>query len=437
MTAIALNRAYSTDFRNLLWIGYGSIGLTFGVFGAWAAMAPLDSASVSSAQVAVVSSRKPIQHLEGGMVREVLVKETQRVEEGQVLFRLQPVQAQANADLLRKQSDAAIAQEARLTAERDMKSVIAWPAELIKRQDEPGVAQVMADQSKQFAERRNSLESQISIHASRIEQTTRDIVGKRSHESSLVQQLESLKKEVGVLSALSDKGYFPRNKLGAQQRDLWRIEGDLGVVRGDIARANETLVETRQQSSLVRQQRVEEAAQQLAEVKVRMSDLREKLSIASDVLARIEVRAPRAGTVQSIKFHTVGEIVRPGDTLAELVTPEDGLIMTAQVATSDIDSVFAGSKAEIRFPAYASRQRMATTGHVETIASDVTVDPNTKQSFYLARVKIDGDTLPDELKGKLIPGMPASVLISTGERTMLKYLVGPLHERIMRTMREK
>lgn len=437
MSALAKRPTYSVDCSKLAYAGYGAIALVFGGFGLWASLAPLDSAAVASAQVAVATNRKPIQHLEGGILREVMVKEAQRVEAGQVLFRLQPVQAQSNADLLRKQLDGAMAREARLLAERDQKDRIEWPAELMERRSLDSVASSMADQDKEFQERRRSLDSQVAIHVTRIEQTRRDIVGKKAQENSLAQQAASLAKEIGAVSGLADKGFFPRNKLAALQREHWRLEGDLGLVRGEIERASETQKESQQQIDVLRQQRVQEAAQQLGEAKGRKSELREKLSVASDVLSRIDVRSPRAGIVQGIKVHTVGEVVRPGDTIAEVVTPDEGLIMTAQVSPADIDTVFAGSKAEIRFPAFASRQRFATTGHVETIAADLMHDPSGKQSYYLARVVIDVATLPPELIGKLVPGMPASVLILTGERTMLTYLVGPLYERIMRTMRER
>lgn len=434
--ALPAHRA-SGDFRSLLWFGYGSIALTFGAFGAWASLAPLDSAAIANAQVAVVSDRKPIQHLEGGILREVLVSETQRVEAGQVLFRLQPVQAQANADTVRKQLDSTLAQEARLLAERDDAAVIQWPSDLSTRKSQPDVAALVADHEKQFADRRRSLEGQVAIFVSRVEQTSRDISGKSSREKSLTRQIESLQVDVDKFASLSDKGYFPRSKLSAMQRDLWRMEGDREGLRSEVARSTEIISEARQQMAVIRQQRIDEAAQQLSDVRAKLAELREKHSVTSDVLARQDVRAPRSGTVQAIKMHTVGEVVRPGDTMAELVTIDEGLIMTAQVQPSDIDSVHSGSKAEIRFPAFASRQTVATRGRIETIAADLTVDPVTKQAFYMARVSIDGATLPDELKAKLVPGMPASVLITTGERTMLTYLVGPLRDRIVKTMRDK
>lgn len=437
MQAANLTRRASGDFRTLLWFGYGAIGLTFGVFGAWAAMAPLDSAAVAPAQVAVSTNKKPVQHLEGGILREVLVTESQRVEAGQILFRLQPTQAQANADTLRNQQIGALALKARLVAEREARTSIAWPAELLAERDLPTVATVMAAQEQAFFERRRSQDAQLQLLQGAIVQAQRDIDGKRLSEHTQRQQLDSLTSDFDKRKGLADKGYFPLAKLNELQRDLWQRQGNLALLMTDIEKGGDVIKDAMQKIALTKQQRVDEASQQLVDIQAKLADVREKMAVARDVVSRLEVRAARAGIVQNIKVHTVGEVVRPGDTLAELVTPEEGLILTAQVLPNDIDSVSAGSKVEIRFPAFASRQRFATHGRIETIAADLSADPTGRQSFYAARVAIDEGTLPPDLRGKLIPGMPASVLITTGERTLLTYLVGPLKERIIRTMRDK
>lgn len=427
----------SSDFRRYARMGYLAIAASFGGFGVWASVAPLDSAAVATAQVAVTSERKPIQHLEGGIVKEVLVGESQKVKLGQVLFRLQPVQAQSNADLLRKQLDATLAQEARLLAERSVQPRIAFPQAVLTRRDIPETASAIFDQERQFAERKRTIEGQVDILKQRMEQTNSDITGKTLRESSLKSQIANLNTEISAVSGLADRGYYPRNKLLANQRELYRIQGELGLVRSEIARSHKMNEEAKLQIVATRQRQVEEASQQLGEVRARLSDIREKLQVAADVLSRVEVRAPQDGIVQGLKVHAVGAVVRPGEPLAEIITVDDGLIMSARVSPTDIDSVHAGQKAEIRFPAFTARQKQATMGHVETISADSLVDPNTKQSYYLARVAIDMSTLPDDLRAKLMPGMPASVLITTGERTMLRFLVGPLFDSIARTMRER
>src|SRR5262245_41482523 len=293
--------ALSGDFRRYALAGYAAIGVVFGGFGIWAAFAPLDSAAIAPARVAVESDRKPVQHLEGGIVREILVKEAQRVEEGQVLFRLQPTQAQANKDLLRKQHDAALALETRLVAELDGAAEMHVPPALAARKGIAETAALIADQQRQFKERRRSLDNQVDILKAKIEQTKRDLAGRTSQETSLAAQLASYETEINAVSPLVEKGYYARNKFLALVREKTRIEGDRGLCRGDIARFKETLEELQVQIRQTTQRFLEDVAQQLSEARAKLSDTREKLAIAEDVLTRIDVRAARSGIIQGIK----------------------------------------------------------------------------------------------------------------------------------------
>ena len=426
-----------TDFRSFARMGYMAIGLTFGGFGGWAALAPLDRAAVAEAHVAVTSDRKPVQHLEGGIIKEVLVAENQRVVAGQVLFRLQPVKAQSDAEILRGQLDGLMAQEARVLAEREVARSITFPAALLARESEPAVARMIADQTKQFNERRRSLEGQVEIYRRKIEQTKSDIAGRVQREIAIKAQLANMQTEISAVSQLAERGFYPRNKLLAQQREMFRMEGDLGLVQNEIRRYREVIEESQVQIRNIMQKQVEDAAKELADVRGKMADAREKLQVALDVLTRVEIKAPQSGILQGLKLQAVGAVVKPGEPIAEIITIDDGLIMTAKVSPNDVDLVLPGQKAEIKFPAFATRQRMATMGQVQSVSADAVIDPATKQPFYNARVTIDMSTLPKELQEKLTPGMPATVLISTGERTLLKYLVGPLFDAIERTMRER
>lgn len=430
-------RAKLADFRGIARMGYIAILAAFGGFGVWAATAPLDSAAVATATVAVTSDKKPIAHLEGGIVQEIMVVENQRVRAGQILFRLQPIQAQSNAEILRKQLNGALAQEARLLAERDLKDRIEFPTQLLELRHLPDVASTIYDQEKQFAERKRMLYGQVDIFKRRIEQTKSDIAGKQEREAALRGWVASMREELNRLRPTVAAGYFAKNRFADKERELLRQEGELGLIRNDIRRSLQTIAENEVSIRNTLQQQVQEAAQQLGDTRAKLTDIREKLQVARDVLSRVEVRAPKDGIVQGVKVHAVGHVVRPGEPMAEMVTVDDGLIMTARVSPTDIDMVVAGQKAEIRFPAFASRQKHATLGKVDSVSPDATFDPNTKQTFYNARVTIDMETLPVELRSKLTPGMPATVLITTGERTMLKFLVGPMFDALARTMRER
>jgi HlyD family secretion protein len=426
-----------SDHRRFARMGYLAVALSFGAFGLWAALAPLGSAVIANGQVAVSSDRKPIQHLEGGIVRQILVKEAQRVKRGDVLFRLLPVQAQSNTDLLQKQLDAQLAAEARLLAERAQKQQITFPKAVLDRKHVPETAAAMLDQQRQFLERKRTIDAQVAILQQRIEQTNRDVAGKRERQSSLQSQHASMKGEIDAVSGLAARGFYPRNKLKSLERELFRLEGELGLVKGDINRSREIIEESRLQMNLTRQRQVEEASLQLAEVRIRLSDIREKLQVAADVLSRVDVKAPQDGIVQAIKVHSVGAVVRPGEALAEIVTLEDGLILTARIDPKDIDGVHTDQSAEIRFPSLMRKQRQAVMGKVLTVSSDAMFDEALKQHYYHARVSIDPSTLPDDFRAKMVPGMPATVLIATGERTFLSYIVSPLWDSVTRTMRER
>ncbi len=370
-------------------------------------------------------------------MREIKVVENQRVKAGQVLFKLQPVQAQANAEVLRKQLNGALAQEARLLAERDLKPRIEFPPALLELRDAPDVASTLYDQEKQFAERKRSLEGQVAVFRSRIDQISSEISGKQARVDALRSEVSLVRVRLDRIRPVMERGFSQRNRFEEQEERLIRQEGELKQLVKDIERSQKMKRENEVQIQVTLQRQVEEASQQLGDVKGRLTEIREKIQVAMDVLSRVDVRAPQDGIVQGLKVHAIGHVVRPGEPMAEMVTLDDGLIMTARVQPTDVDLIVPGLKAEIRFPAFASRQRNATLGKVESISADAMFDPNSKLTFYNARVSIDLETLPPDLRGKLTPGMPATVLISTGERTLLKFLVGPLMDAMARTMRER
>lgn len=425
------------DHRGFARFGYIAIALVFGGLGLWAAFAPLDSAAHATAKVAVESDRKPVQHLEGGIVREILVKETQRVAEGDVLFRLQPTQAQASSDTIAKQVDVAMAQEARLLAESSNEKAIRFPEALLARRTIAETAMAIADQEKQFTERRRSLDNQTGIFRVRIEQTTKDIAGRRARIDSSRAMHQNLVDELANLEPLKAKGLTTNTRILPLQREKLRLEGDIGQIVAELAKLEEAIEESAIQIRLAEQKFREEAQAQIAEVRAKLSELREKLGVARDVLARIEVRSPRDGIVQGIKIQSIGAVVKPGETIAEVIPVGDELVLSAQVNPIDIDSVHAGQKAEIKFASFSRRDTPPIFGKVATVSADSFVDEITKQPYYRAKVVIDPHGIPADLAKRLVPGMPAEVLIIRGERTAIEYLIGPLRDAIWRTMRDK
>jgi HlyD family secretion protein len=429
------------DHRGYARLGFAAIALVFGGFGIWAVFAPLDRAAVAQGQVAVESSNKPVQHLEGGIVREILVHDSQQVKEGDVLFRLQPTNAQANLDLLRKQIDADLAHEARLVAEKTQATQISFPADLLTRRNIKETDQAIRDQERVFQENREKLNGDLGILGSQVAQKQADIDGRLRQRESLASQMTSYKAEMTSVYPLVEKGYYARNRYLELQRNEQHVEGDLAIAESDIARLSKGVEEAKLQMQQTRYKYDQDVSNELNEVRGKLSDAREKILIAQDVLARVDVRAPRSGTVFGMKVHGIGEVVKPGDTLAEIVPLGEGLMITAKVSPNDIESVEIGQSAEVRFPNFSTRQTSVITGKVVSLSPDAMVDPaggsQQQQPYFTAKVMIDYSMVPDEIAKKIQPGMQAELLISTGERTALAYFIGPLKSSFSKAFREK
>lgn len=425
------------DHRGYSRLAFGAVLLVFGGFGTWAAIAPLDSAAVAPARIAVEGDRKPVQHLEGGIVREILVKDAESVSEGQILFRIDATGARANVDLLARQLDGLLAQEARLIAEREGRSTINFPTSLTAKTGSADLRQVMSEQERLLTERQRSIENQVDILAARIDQTEKDVEGRNRRLASLRTQHASLAAEIEAIRPVVEKGFFPRNRLRALEREASRLEGDVGGQEGDLARLAEVVEEARIQIRQTRQRAVEEQTQSLSEARGKIADLREKLDVAESILNRVDVRAPRGGIVLNLSVKTAGAVVAPGATLAEVVPPLERLTLTARISPLNIQSVAPGQRAEIRFPAFSARKPDPIFGRVENVSADIVEDARTRESFYQAKVIVEPADIPAQISKQLVPGMPADVLIITGERTMLAYILGPLRDKIAKAMRDE
>jgi HlyD family secretion protein len=253
--------------------------------------------------------------------------------------------------------------------------------------------------------------------------------------------MTSYKAEMTSVYPLVEKGYYARNRYLELQRNEQHVEGDLAIAESDIARLSKGVEEAKLQMQQTRYKYDQDVSNELNEVRGKLSDAREKILIAQDVLARVDVRAPRSGTVFGMKVHGIGEVVKPGDTLAEIVPLGEGLMITAKVSPNDIESVEIGQSAEVRFPNFSTRQTSVITGKVVSLSPDTMVDPaggsQQQQPYFTAKVMIDYSMVPDEIAKKIQPGMQAELLISTGERTALAYFIGPLKSSFSKAFREK
>lgn len=429
-------QAVDAGFKRPVRLGLIAIVLAFGGFGGWAALAPLDSASIATGQLAVESDRKPIQHLQGGVIAEILVKENDRVNEGQSLFRLESVQAKADLVAYTAQRDGLLALKFRLLAERAGARELKFTRHFVRQTKSHGTYSVIADQHRQFKGHLQALSNDLQIQTVRIDQATRDLAARKSQMQVLQQQLDSYKNEAGVVAGLVAKGVYARAKLTDVERNQARVTGDLNGLQAEATRSQGVIDEAQIQIKQIKQKYTEDATQQLAELRAKVQDLTQKITVAKDVLGHVDIRAPKAGFVQGIKVHSVGAVIRGGETIADLVTLSDGLIVTARVLPSDVHNVAVGQRSEIRFPSMAHDQKRPAYGTLQGISADLVTDETTHLSYYAARIALDRSTLDAALRERLIPGMPADVLIINGEHTLLAYLVEPLLNRLSKTLRD-
>lgn len=428
-----------SDYRSMALAGYGLIAFTFLGLGGWAAMAKVDSAVIAPGVVAVESKRQVVQHLEGGIVAEILVQEGQEVARDQVLFRLDPTQSRANDEAALAQLRAALALEARLLAERDETPAITFPPELTDNTAVPMVRDAMADQITQFRDRRAAFEGQIGILNSRIEQFGHEIEGLAQERLSAEQQLTFIEDELAAVRALEQKGLVNKTRVSSLEREKARLDGMVGRNFADTAKVRGSVGEMKMQIAQVRQQRAEEVGEQLLEVRQKLADLAERARITRNVLGRIDIRAPRAGTVQNInaKVYTVGAVARAGDTLLEIVPLDAPLVVDAQVPVEDIDRLHRGQEVEVRFPAFHGHTTPMVLGRLLSVSRDRLVDEVTHQPYFHARVAVAETDIPDTLRQRLVPGMNAEVAFHAGQRTVLSYLVRPFTDALAHSFTER
>ena len=406
--------------------GYLLIAITFGLMGGWAAIAPLARAVVTNGAVVAESSRKAIQHLEGGVVAAIAVTEGQSVQAGDVLLRLSPVQAQANLDIIRGQLYAEQALAARLTAESTQAGRITYPVEMEFRSDAPVIRAAMREQEGQFRERAASQALHKRVLEARIDQLQAEMRGLAADLDSSMRQLVLVKEELVGLRELKGKGLSTLSRLLAAEKERTRLEGLIARNAADKVKLAASLEETRLQLAQARQKFLEEVAANLAESRKRLIELHEKMTMAEDVLARLDIRSPVAGTVQGLKVGTIGQVIRAGEPLMEVAQAQANLVVHAHIPVHEIEHVAVGQRVEIRFPGFHGRRMPLFEGQLRSVSQDRVSDERNQPPYYLGVVTLDADGIPEPYRARLIAGMPADITVVTGSRTALNYLVSPL-----------
>ncbi len=417
-------------------LGFIIVFLFFGVFMGWAAWAPLGSAAIAQGSVGVEGNRKTIQHLEGGIIDKILVRDGDKVKAGQVLVKLSATQATASLQLVRGRRIAALVREARLIAERDETTDIQFPDGLKSLQKDPKVAESVMGQLNIFNARRQSQAGQVAILNQRIAQYNEEVKGLKGQISAENRQLELIADEIKDVSGLVEKGLAQRPRLRALQRNAAEIEGSRSQNQAKIAQVGQAVAEARLQIIELKTTTLNEVVQELRDVQSELFELAEQERAAADILRRTEVVAPNDGIIVNLQVHTSGGVIAPGASLLDIVPANVRLIVEARVDPGDIDVVQIGLPAQVRFPAFSQRTMAPVEGRVVRVSADSLTDERTGTSYYLVRVAIEDD-LPTKLKGaELYPGMQAEVMITTGERTALDYFFKPISASLNRAFRE-
>jgi HlyD family type I secretion membrane fusion protein len=422
-------------------VPYILVGLTivlvmFGGLGTWASLARLDGAVVAPGVVTVFSKRKTVQHLEGGIVSQILVRDGDTAESGQLLIRLDDTRARASLAILDGQLNVLRARQSRLQAERDGAGHIEFDAALYERKDSPNVANILRGEVELFEARRASIHGEIEILKQRIAQIKEQIAGLTSQQKAEARQINLIREELKGLNVLYERGYAPKTRILALKRTAEQVRGERAEHIADIARAKNSIGETKLQIIQVEKKARQEVVQELREVQAEVFDLEERRVAAADELQRVEIRAPRTGTVVGMDVHTIGGVIGPGQAILDIVPEKDELVIEAQVAPQDIDKVTDGLEAVVRLSAFNMRTTPELGGKVFMASADRMIDEVSGEPYYLLGVRVP-DSERSKLKDlELLPGMPAEVFVNTGERTALSYLVKPFTDALARTFKE-
>lgn len=411
-------------------VGFG------GGFMAWATLAPLAEAALAPGLIKVEGTRRTLQHLEGGLVQEILVRDGDRVRQGQVVLRLDDIQSGATRLAAQAQRAALLAQQARLVAELARATEVRFPPDLLALSAEPRVTEALAGQRALFLARQAALDSQLAVLAHRRDQAQANIASARGQMEAAQRQILLLRQEEAMRRDLVRQGLARLPELLALQRSLAGVEGSVADLQGQIRRAQAAIQEAESQAQGAVDQRLQEASTEARDVAGRLAEAEERLRAAADVSTRRDILAPEDGTIVNLRVFNLGAVLRAGDPVMELVPAQDRLVAEVQVQPTDIDVVYPGLPAEIRLPAFRQRLVPALHGHVTFVAADVTVDQQTRASHYRAQIQVDPDQMARLPGVTLTPGMPVEAHISLGQRTFWNYLAQPIRDSFNRAFKE-
>lgn len=412
-----------------------AVAIGIGGFLLWGFTADLDSAAVAAGKVIVDSKRKTITHLEGGILRRLLVQEGDFVETGQPLVELDDTRARAELAQYRGKRISLLAQLARLRAERDLKDTLEMPPELAQS-DMPAVADVMAAEQRFFEKRREVYDAKLALQDKEIEQYDAQIEAAEAQLEANADRRRLLKERVDALSGLEKKGFTSKAVLSEVQLELSELMGDGGELAADKARSEKARQGAEVARLQTQQEWQSEIASKILDAQLDLNITNEQIVSAKDILDRLVVHSPQAGIVYNIEMRTPGGVVEPGKAIMDIVPRDEKMLVEVKMNLQDIDTVRAGADARIRLTAYDAKNQNPLEGKVTYVAADQTVDQATQSAYYVVRAEVDPEALKNNPTIALYPGMPADVLIVRRARKAMEYLLEPITESFGKAFKE-
>jgi epimerase transport system membrane fusion protein len=415
-------------------VGLAIVLLTFGLFGGWAAFAPLDSAALAPGVVTVQTYRKTVQHLEGGIVKELLARDGDIVKAGDPLIVLDDTQIRAEYEMARSQLIANQAMAARLRAEQGDEPTIDFSGMI--EFDSERAREAQASEMQVFRARQGSRHGEVDVLQKRIGQLHQQINGLEAMIRTKGNLEKSYSSEIGDLNQLLSEGFVDKQRLLEQERKLDMLRAEVADHQSEIIKTRLQISETELQIVQRNKEFNADVVNQLSEVQTKSYDLQERMAALKDRMSRVVIRAPEDGMILGMTVHTIGGVVRAATPLLDIVPSVSKLVVEAQVSPADIDRIAVGKAAEIRFSAFNSATTPVIGGQVLSISADRLMNEQTNMPYYLARVGLTDEGVIKLGDRKLVPGMPAEVLINAGKRTMLQYLWQPATNAFARSMIE-
>ncbi|PWT89501.1 MAG: HlyD family type I secretion periplasmic adaptor subunit [Proteobacteria bacterium] len=418
-------------------VGLIVVVLLAGGVGGWAATSQIKGAVIAQGSIVVDSNVKKVQHLSGGVVGELKVRDGDRVKAGDIVVRLDDTVTRANLAIVVKGLNELLARKARLSAERDGATTITFPPELTSRARDPDVAAAMASEVKLFDLRRSAREGQREQLRQQVAQLGQEIQGLAAQQASKTREIDLVQRELTAVRDLYQKNLVQLTRLTTLEREAARLDGERGALISTMAQTRGKIAETELKIIQIDQDMSSEVGKELREVDAKIGEFVERKVTAEDQLKRVDIRAPQDGVVFQSTVHTVGGVVTAGDAMMMIVPEADNLAVEAKVNPQDIDQLQIGQPALLRFTTFNQRTTPEIYGSVSRISADTTTDQRTGGTYYTVRIAMSPEEIARLGDVRLVPGMPVEVFAQTADRTVLSFLAKPLLDQVKRAFREE